>query len=52
MIVHRDYRSANDSTIKVFDDCIEFFNPGALLEDLTVKKIKTGNYKSLSYITV
>jgi ATP-dependent DNA helicase RecG len=37
---------ANDSTIKVFDDRIEFFNPGALLEDLTVEKIKTGNYKS------
>ena len=46
MIVHRDYRSANDSTIKVFDDRIEFFNPGALLDDLTVEKIKTGNYKS------
>jgi len=46
MIVHRDYRSANDSTIKIFDDRIEFFNPGTLLEDLTVEKIKTGNYKS------
>jgi ATP-dependent DNA helicase RecG len=46
MIVHRDYRSANDSTIKVFDDRIEFFNPGTLLDDLTVEKIKTGNYKS------
>jgi ATP-dependent DNA helicase RecG len=46
MIVHRDYRSANDSTIKIFDDKIEFFNPGILLDDLTVEKIKTGNYKS------
>ncbi|MCX7101566.1 MAG: hypothetical protein NTX38_08750, partial [Methylobacter sp.] len=46
MIVHRDYRSANDSTIKIFDDRIEFFNSGTLLEDLTVEKIKTGNYKS------
>ena len=46
MIVHRDYRSANDSTIKVYDDRIEFFNPGVLLDDLTVEKIKTGNYKS------
>lgn len=46
MIVHRDYRSANDSTIKVFDDRIEFFNPGVLLDDLTVEKIKTGHYKS------
>ena len=46
MIVHRDYRSTNDSTIKIFDDRIEFFNPGTLLEGLTVEKIKTGNYKS------
>jgi ATP-dependent DNA helicase RecG len=46
MIVHRDYRSANDSTIKIFDDHIEFFNPGVLLDDLTVEKIKTGNYRS------
>lgn len=46
MIVHRDYRSANDSTIKIFDDRIEFFNPGMLLDDLTIEKIKTGHYKS------
>ena len=46
MVVHRDYRSANDSTVKVFDDRIEFFNPGNLLDDLTVEKIKTGNYRS------
>ena len=46
MIVHRDYRSTNDSTIKIFDDRIEFFNPGTLLEGLTVEKIKTGSYKS------
>ena len=46
MIVHRDYRSANDSTIKIYDDRIEFFNPGALLDDLTIEQIKTGNYKS------
>ena len=42
MIVHRDYRSANDSTIKIFDDRIEFFNPGTLLDDLTVDMIKNG----------
>jgi ATP-dependent DNA helicase RecG len=46
MIVHRDYRSANDSTIKFFDDRIEFFNPGTLLDNLTIGKIKTGSYKS------
>ena len=46
MIVHRDYRSANDSTIKIYDERIEFFNPGVLLDDLTIEKIKSGNYKS------
>ena len=46
MIVHRDYRSSNDSTIKIYDDRIEFFNPGTLIDDLTIEKIKTGNYKS------
>jgi ATP-dependent DNA helicase RecG len=46
MIIHRDYRSSNDSTIKIYDDRIEFFNPGTLLDDLTVEKIKSGNYKS------
>jgi ATP-dependent DNA helicase RecG len=46
MIVHRDYRSSNDSTIKIYDDRIEFFNPGVLLDDLTIEKIKSGNYKS------
>ncbi|MBK9521652.1 MAG: hypothetical protein IPO13_08600 [Rhodocyclaceae bacterium] len=46
MIVHRDYRNANDSTIKVYDNRIEFFNPGTLLDGLTVEQIKTGNYKS------
>jgi len=46
MIVDRDYRSANDSTIKIFDDRIEFFDPGVLLDDLTVEKIETGHFKS------
>jgi ATP-dependent DNA helicase RecG len=39
MNMHRDYRSSNDSTIKIFDDRIEFFNSGKLLDDLTVEKI-------------
>lgn len=46
MIVHRDYRSANDSTIKVHDDRIEFFNPGTLLDGLTIEQIKAGSHKS------
>ncbi len=46
MIVHRNYQSSNDSIIKIFDDRIEFFNPGKLSGELTIEKIKTGKYKS------
>ena len=34
MIVHRDYRDSSDSVIKIFDDRIEFFNPGSLPKDI------------------
>jgi ATP-dependent DNA helicase RecG len=30
MIVHRDYQHTGDSVIKIFDNYIEFFNPGPL----------------------
>ena len=44
MIVHRDYMSSNDSVIKVFDDHIEFFNPGNLPEGLSVDRLIRGEY--------
>ncbi len=44
MIVHRDYMSSNDSVIKVFDDYIEFFNPGNLPDGLTVEQLIRGDY--------
>jgi ATP-dependent DNA helicase RecG len=44
MIVHRDYMSSNDSVIKVFDDHIEFFNPGSLPDGLTVDQLIRGDY--------
>ena len=36
MIVHRDYRDSSDSVIKIFDDRIEFFNPGDLYVALII----------------
>ena len=48
MIVHRDYSHSSDSIIKIFDDKIEFFNPGGLLPPLTVDKLKSGNYSSIT----
>ncbi len=46
MIVHRDYMDSNDSMIKIFDDRIEFFNPGRLLAGLSVERLVHGNYVS------
>ncbi|MCH9740756.1 MAG: putative DNA binding domain-containing protein [Epsilonproteobacteria bacterium] len=46
MIVHRDYRDSSDSVIKIFDDRIEFFNPGDLYDDLTIEQLNSNNYKS------
>ena len=46
MIVHRDYRDSGNSIIKIFDDRIEFFNPGRLYDNLTIEELLSGNYSS------
>ncbi len=46
MIVHRDYRDSGNSIIKIFDDRIEFFNPGKLYDDITIEKLNSNNYAS------
>ncbi len=46
MIVHRDYRESSHSIIKIFDDKIEFYNPGRLYGNLTVNDLLAGNYTS------
>ena len=46
MIVHRDYRSSSDSIIKIFNNRIEFFNPGSLLGSLSIEKVMSGKYRS------
>ncbi len=47
MIVHRDYRACSDSAIKIFNDKIEFFNPGGLLKGITLNDILSG-YNSIN----
>lgn len=46
MIVHRDYQSSVDSTIKIHNDRIEFFNPGGLQDGVTIESILTGRNPS------
>ena len=48
MIVHRDYRESSASIIKIFDDRIEFYNPGKLYGGITINDLLTGDYTSKS----
>ena len=48
MIVHRDYRDSGNSVVKIFDDRMEFFNPGKLYDDITIEKLVSGDYSSRS----
>ena len=48
MIVHRDYRDSSASVIKIFDDRIEFYNPGKLYGGITIQDLLSGNYTSKS----
>jgi ATP-dependent DNA helicase RecG len=44
-IVHKDYTNPTDVIIKIFDDSIEFSNPGRLINGLTVEDLLTDNYQ-------
>ncbi|PWD97743.1 ATP-binding protein [Marinilabilia rubra] len=46
MVVHRDYRSSSDSIVKIFDNKIEFYNPGKLPDSITIDDLIANNYKS------
>jgi ATP-dependent DNA helicase RecG len=48
MIVHRDYQSAGDAIIKIFDNRIEFYNPGGLENGLTIADLQAGTYTSFA----
>ena len=46
MIIHRDYTSDYHSIIKIFDDYMEFYNPGSLPDDLSIKQLLSSGYIS------
>ena len=46
MIVHRDYMSPYDSVIKIFKDRIQFYNPGALPNSISLQQLLTDDYVS------
>jgi len=46
MLIHRDYRESSGSIIKIFDDRIQFYNPGGLYGNITLEELLSLNYKS------
>jgi len=46
MIIHRDYSSDYHSIIKIFDGYIEFYNPGAFPDDISIKNLFSNGYIS------
>jgi predicted HTH transcriptional regulator len=46
MIVHRDYTSSYDSVVKIFPDRIEFYNPGALPDEISLQQLLEDYYVS------
>lgn len=46
MVVHRDYRLTSDSIVKIFDNKIEFFNPGRLPDTISIQDLLSNTYRS------
>lgn len=46
MIIHRDYTSDYNSLIKIYDDYVEFYNPGTFPDDLSIKQLFSNGYIS------
>ncbi len=46
MVVHRNYQNGGNSIIKIYDNKIEFFNPGRLSDSITIEQLVSGEYIS------
>jgi ATP-dependent DNA helicase RecG len=45
-VVHRSYTNSNDIQIKIFDDSIAIYSPGAFYGEISNADLQTDNYKS------
>jgi len=45
-IIHKDYRNPTDVIIKIFDDRIEFTNPGSFMGNLKPEDLYKDDYKA------
>lgn len=48
MVAHRNHRDGSSILIKIFDDGIEFYNPGKLFGGINIQDLLSGNYTSKS----
>lgn len=46
MIIHRDYMDHGDSCVKIYNNRIEFFNPGHFPDSITEEDLKNNKYVS------
>lgn len=44
--MHKDYRSASDSIVKIFPGYIQFFNPDTLPDSITLEQLENNEYIS------
>ena len=51
-IVHHNYSSSSDSVVKIYDNQIEFFNPGRLPEELSIEKLQFEEFSGGFRVTV
>ena len=43
-VIHKDYRNPTDIIIKIYDESIEFTNPGTIMFELKIEDIRNGDY--------